>query len=78
LSGPSLFSKNDAPQEAGHDTDWTAGEESQTCMYGNFREVITRQHPFFPDDDKVVPSMYADQEIVDELYGYWSQHMKKR
>jgi iron(III) transport system substrate-binding protein len=59
-------------------TDWTAGEESQTYMYDNFREVLTRQHPFFPDDAKVVPSMYADQKIVDELYGYWTEHMKKR
>jgi hypothetical protein len=59
-------------------SDWTLSDESQKYIADEFRGPLIGEHPYLPDDIKVVTFGYVSDEIVDRLHNYWNQHIGKK
>ena len=66
------------PYAAALMADWSLSEESQRYAAENFRGPVAYQHPFMPDDAKIVSYTFVSTEIADRLQGYWNDLILQR
>lgn len=66
------------PYSAALFADWALSAESQHYMAGHYRGPVADKHPYFPDNVKLVPFNFVNNEIVDKLQNLWSEYVGKR
>jgi ABC-type Fe3+ transport system substrate-binding protein len=55
--------------------DWTLSEESQAYTAKEYRGPLATQHPYMPDNAKIVVFSFADNALTDRLQGYWTKYI---
>jgi iron(III) transport system substrate-binding protein len=57
--------------------DWVLSKESQQYLARGFRGPLALQHPYLPDDVKLVLYGLVSNDIVDKVLRYWDQYVTK-
>ncbi len=75
-AGVVVINKNTTrPYAAALLADWTLSEESQDYTAKQYRGPLATQHPYIPDDAKIVVFSFADSALTDRLQGYWTKYI---
>ena len=66
------------PNAAALFAEWLMSPESQQYIASELRGPVVLQHPFIPDDAKIVATIDPPPDEMARLLGYWKQYMEKK
>ena len=66
------------PNAAALFAEWLMSPEDQQYIASQLRGPVAMQHPFIPDDAKIITTIVPPPDEMARLIGYWNKYMAKK